>query len=158
MHVTDDRGRRVKLLSHRKLGVLPGIPSPIPMDARHRMYAERQEVQWSRDVLISIVIGLLFLFLWATMCVIFAPRMIHWVTAPPLFKGLLMGVLPSLPLPLLIYFMIRAGRHRIARIIIKHGFCAACGYALTGLDPADDRCTICPECGSAWRLPTLMNK
>jgi len=157
MHVTDDRGTRVRLIPHRKLGVLPGIPSPIPMDARHRMYAEGQEVQWSRDVLISIVVGLLFLFLWGTLCVIFSPRMINWFAAPPMVKGLLMGLLPSLPLPLLIYFMVRAGRHRIARIVVKHGFCATCGYALAGLAPADDGCTTCPECGSAWRVPMSMS-
>lgn len=33
--------------------------------------------------------------------------------------------------------------------------CAACGYALKGLAPDPDGCTVCPECGAAWTLPKL---
>jgi hypothetical protein len=34
----------------------------------------------------------------------------------------------------------------------RHGFCAACINDLTGLTPEPDGCTVCPECGAAWRL------
>jgi len=30
--------------------------------------------------------------------------------------------------------------------------CPACGYDLAGAAPADDGCTVCPECGAAWKL------
>ncbi len=30
--------------------------------------------------------------------------------------------------------------------------CAACGYHLRGLTSEPDGCTLCPECGAAWRL------
>lgn len=30
--------------------------------------------------------------------------------------------------------------------------CPSCAHSLEGLNPAADDCTICPECGSAWRL------
>lgn len=33
--------------------------------------------------------------------------------------------------------------------------CAACGYPIGDLPPADDGCTVCPECGGAWRLPAV---
>lgn len=34
-----------------------------------------------------------------------------------------------------------------------HGFCTCCGYPLGGLAPERGGCTVCPECGAAWRLP-----
>ena len=36
--------------------------------------------------------------------------------------------------------------------------CASCGYSLAGLPPAPDGCTVCPECGSAWKLPEPSNR
>ena len=30
--------------------------------------------------------------------------------------------------------------------------CASCGYNLQKLPAAEDGCTICPECGAAWKL------
>jgi hypothetical protein len=33
------------------------------------------------------------------------------------------------------------------------GRCLACGYDLDGLALAADGCTVCPECGAAWKLP-----
>ena len=32
------------------------------------------------------------------------------------------------------------------------GCCRACGFALNGLPECEDGCTVCPECGAAWRL------
>ena len=31
--------------------------------------------------------------------------------------------------------------------------CAACAYDLSGAPVEDDGCTVCSECGAAWRLP-----
>jgi hypothetical protein len=31
--------------------------------------------------------------------------------------------------------------------------CASCRYSLTGCRAEADGCTVCPECGAAWRLP-----
>jgi hypothetical protein len=30
--------------------------------------------------------------------------------------------------------------------------CASCQYALDGILPEPDGCTVCPECGAAWKL------
>lgn len=32
------------------------------------------------------------------------------------------------------------------------GCCPSCGYSISEISPQDDGCTICPECGAAWRL------
>ena len=37
--------------------------------------------------------------------------------------------------------------------MIGIGWSAACGYCLSGLVVETDGCTVCPECGAAWRLP-----
>ena len=34
----------------------------------------------------------------------------------------------------------------------KAGVCASCGYRIDDCQPEADGCTICPECGAAWRL------
>ena len=154
MHVTDDRGRLVKLIPQRQLSIGPGLPSPIPMEARQRMHGEAQDVYRTREMLVPLVIGLLCIFIWAGIWVNFAPRLFSHFPAHPTVQGIITGLLPSLPLPFVMYFIIRASRHRVARIVAHHGYCATCGYQLAGLTPAPDRCTVCPECGSAWRIPT----
>jgi hypothetical protein len=42
---------------------------------------------------------------------------------------------------------------RVRKVMLKHRRCPHCGYDLTGLasDPQDGA-TLCPECGSAWKL------
>ena len=32
--------------------------------------------------------------------------------------------------------------------------CPACHHLLTGVPAQADGCTVCPECGAAWRLPS----
>lgn len=37
---------------------------------------------------------------------------------------------------------------------LRFGYCAACLYDLQQLTPDEtDGCTVCPECGGAWKLP-----
>ncbi|HNO79871.1 MAG TPA: zinc ribbon domain-containing protein [Phycisphaerae bacterium] len=45
---------------------------------------------------------------------------------------------------------------RITEVILEHRHCPHCGYNLRGLPiDAHDGATVCPECGSAWHLPTI---
>lgn len=39
-----------------------------------------------------------------------------------------------------------------ARTILRAGKCAACKYPVSNLEAASDGCTVCPECGAAWKL------
>ncbi|HRQ71701.1 MAG TPA: hypothetical protein PLU35_01600, partial [Phycisphaerales bacterium] len=39
----------------------------------------------------------------------------------------------------------------IARFIVGAGACASCDYPLEGVPESEDGCTVCPECGAAWR-------
>ncbi|MBX3388863.1 MAG: hypothetical protein KF691_05355 [Phycisphaeraceae bacterium] len=41
---------------------------------------------------------------------------------------------------------------QLARIKLLEGLCASCGYPIRKLPAASDGCTVCPECGAAWKL------
>jgi len=41
------------------------------------------------------------------------------------------------------------------RAMLRAGLCAACAYPIRDLTPEPDACTICPECGAAWRLESV---
>lgn len=154
MHCADDRNQRVKLIPQRQLGILPGIPSPIPMDARVRIFGEAQEMQLSPQFVFPMLIGLAGIIAWGGLWIVIAPLLTPSIPLPPLVKGALIGLVPFAPFPLFMMFFIHRGRQRIARIVSRHGFCASCGYALSNIPAAADGCTVCPECGSAWRTGT----
>jgi hypothetical protein len=40
------------------------------------------------------------------------------------------------------------------RLRIAGGMCIGCGYSLEDLPCEADGCTVCPECGAAWKLAT----
>ncbi len=47
----------------------------------------------------------------------------------------------------------RARARNICAIMLQHLRCPHCGYDIRGLPASsDDVCTICPECGCAWKL------
>ncbi len=68
--------------------------------------------------------------------------------------------------PLVVVVFVWAGRRylrdRYHRVILTKGYCPSCGYRLVSARPEGDGCTVCPECGAAWRLPeepvTLVGK
>jgi hypothetical protein len=152
MHCTDDRGTRVKLIPQHQLGIMPGIPSPIPIEARTRMFGEAQEIQLSREFIVPMLLALLGLIIWGGAWLLIFPRILPALMVSPTIKALITASVPFLCLPFLMWFLMHRTRQRIVRIVTKHGFCATCGYALADIPPAEDRCTVCPECGSAWRL------
>lgn len=41
---------------------------------------------------------------------------------------------------------------RIIDSLLWRTRCGSCGNDLRALEPADDGCTLCPECGAAWKL------
>jgi len=157
MHVTDDRGNRVRLIPQWQLSIVRGLPSPIPMEARIRVYGEAQEVQLSREFVVPIIFVLLGIVIWGGLWMAVAPRMLPSLMLAPTLKAIITAIVPFLPLPLFMWFLLHRSRHRIVRIVTRHGFCASCGYALADIPAAPDRCTVCPECGSAWRLPGSTN-
>ncbi len=35
--------------------------------------------------------------------------------------------------------------------LLANDFCPGCGYGIGDIRPEHDGCTVCPECGAAWR-------
>lgn len=154
MYCTDDRGTRVKLIPQHQLGIMPGIPSPIPIEARTRMFGEAQEIQLSREFVVPMLLALLGIFIWGGAWLLIFPRILPALMVSPMIKALITTSVPFLCIPFLMWFLMYRTRQRIVRIVTKHGFCATCGYALADIPAAADGCTACPECGSAWRIGT----
>ena len=50
-----------------------------------------------------------------------------------------------------VYLVIGAAKARSMAALTEEDRCPICGFALNGLTPGDDGCTVCPECGAAWR-------
>lgn len=50
------------------------------------------------------------------------------------------------------------GSRVIPRVLSSLGLCGACAYRLRAVPPDTDGCTVCPECGSAWKLPTTESR
>jgi hypothetical protein len=66
---------------------------------------------------------------------------------------LIIAVVPATFFAFLLFFMLHSqDRPYRARQIARLARCPACDYDLAGLEAADDGCTACPECGSAWNL------
>ncbi len=45
----------------------------------------------------------------------------------------------------------RSPRHAI-RAMTDAGLCPSCAYRIDEIGPEPDGCTVCPECGAAWRI------
>ena len=41
----------------------------------------------------------------------------------------------------------------VVMALLRDRLCASCGYPLAANGTGDDGCTVCPECGAAWKLP-----
>jgi hypothetical protein len=52
----------------------------------------------------------------------------------------------------LLWVLLRTRWYRWASArCVRFGHCPACGYDIRGIPAAPDGCTVCPECGAAWK-------
>ena len=47
----------------------------------------------------------------------------------------------------------RSPQHAIDAML-RVRLCPSCGYSLYECESESDGCTVCPECGAAWRMPS----
>lgn len=47
---------------------------------------------------------------------------------------------------------------RVASAYLMSGICPVCHYSLAEIESDSDGCTICPECGAAWKLNALVSE
>lgn len=101
---------------------------------------------WMSAALIAVGIGLFLFMLWYGALGPFGTP--PWVYA----------LIPAMALALFAGFLFRRGDLLVKRATIEHatlgkGICPSCWELLEGIPPDTDGCTMCPECGSSWRLP-----
>ena len=101
---------------------------------------------WMSAALIAVGIGFFLFMLWyGALDPLGTPR---WVYA----------LIPAMVLALFAGFLLRRGDLLVKRATIEHatlaqGLCPSCWELLEGIPPDTDGCTMCPECGSSWRVP-----
>lgn len=81
------------------------------------------------------------------------------VAASPIdARSFIAGLVVALGMMVLVVLPLgtRLVRHRlgpdIREAVLDQGFCPSCAYRLEGVPPEADGCTVCPECGGAWRV------
>lgn len=157
----DDRGRRVGLIgrgSPRTLAARLGL-SP---RAAERIEAQAGSVNtWTAAtadlvteyLALLLAIPLLLVALWAWNGAV--PR-----SVPAALRGMSF-IVPVTATAAVLWLILRAGwvaRTRgIVRGLLAEGRCATCGYDIRGCRAEADGCTVCPECGAAWRVPAGAN-
>jgi hypothetical protein len=100
---------------------------------------------------------LLGLIAWFVLWIQFGAPWLITLQLPPLQTNILRALLPAAPLPLFVLLLLAVSRERTASILAAAGYCGACGTNLAGLSLSHDLCTVCPECGCAWRSPAPNN-
>lgn len=147
----DDRGQPVKLY---RSGILP-----IPRAGEHPVAREQwKRVRLNHEALLardagSKQAGRRILVL-GPVCAV-PPAIILALTAPPIGPWVPV-LIPLLAVAPLLWKRSRGfldeNPERIMLALLGEGLCAQCGYSLRGIPGGDDWCTVCPECGAAWRF------
>jgi len=142
--IEDDRGKPVPLCDFTKAGLRNARPTRTPHDAEIMIAARR----WFP------VLAALFILLYLV------PSALNMILVSTSSPGL-GSIKPTLVLILLGYiiFATRPKRKKrtafdedARRSLIRATACPSCGYSLRDVTPEADGCTVCPECGAAWRL------
>jgi len=151
--IDDARGRSVTQLDPLVMRTLRRHDR-IPAEALRDIAKEVSPIwaKWSRFVIIGcalLAVG------------VFAGYLYDQVTAPN-YRGLRVGTVIScacqaaiaLFWPCVVYYQThRSTLERVIPAMLKHRRCPHCGYDIRGLPVApEDRTTVCPECGCAWRI------
>ena len=153
--VNDARGRRCRLVSGwlavRGVG---DAESAIKKDKRARLAragSEESVLPTWREVRRALPYVALCLPLFAL--AVLAPSMMSFKMRLPLW-AMMLGAVPlgMIPVVVSVFVIRRAGAERIARVHARAGLCGSCGYELRGVVAEGDGCTVCPECGGAWKV------
>lgn len=151
--VTDHRGVSVPIV---------GLLSDRPRELADETVPISVQEEIDREVRDSGVAGFPPIAFTALQLVVFLGAWggIWFLTGVPLYKfpviiisAAAAAIAAMVTLPLRRMFYTQAQAAPIVRAFLARSLCPACGYSLAGSEPADDGCTVCPECGTAWRLP-----
>lgn len=142
----DDRGRRVVVLGS-------GLWGPrAPRELRKVVAAAEAEESW-RLLLVGTV--WMVVLIWPlSVAGGHASQFLARIGAPAWIAG--NAAVASMALVITAgasWFVHRCSRAAVAEALLGVGACPSCGHPVRDIAPAPDGCTICPECGAAWRVP-----
>lgn len=147
--VHDDRGRRIRVITPGWRVLLP-FPVPGRGDGAVRARAAAalpSKFAWSlrAKLLYSSVIGF-----FGALSIYYAMRagtaFTRWYTWSPVLSIAFAAVMA--------WSILRQVRYHdklVASTLLKAELCPACGYSLSAIPAESDQCTVCPECGAAWK-------
>jgi hypothetical protein len=82
-----------------------------------------------------------------------APAYMAFSLKWPLWLMLLAAIpLGAIPALVTIFVARRTSGRRIAQVYAHAGYCGSCAHDLRASPTEADGCTVCPECGAAWRV------
>ena len=168
--ILDHRGRIVR----RNTGSTPDSP-PRPNTPSFFTWATRLELPSKHDLWVfALIFGPI---LAGYVAVVEIGRAAHvaavWLlpqyfsegqrTTGELFIRIVLSIVIYLLLAVIAWIAMHACYHRLlipefARGALGRGKCASCSYQLADLHPAPDSCTVCPECGAAWKLNSRLQE
>lgn len=161
VHISDDRGRRVRLVAHRAIYILPFKPVLLPgrkdpdraaQQRAQEIIARAQRLSWSEGIRwqAGLVIGVCALApVGLAILLPYLPlpqsgRSAVYVPIGAVF-GLAVGILMRSAID-------RAAAPRVHAALLGERICASCAYDLSSSPRDADGLTPCPECGAAWRV------
>jgi len=74
--------------------------------------------------------------------------------SPPGLRHLLQALCVAALLLIMFWMMwwgMRCSDALVAPRLLRSEYCPSCGYSLAEVPPEPDGCSVCPECGAAWR-------
>lgn len=147
--ITDDRGTRVPLVPLEWL--FPGKGERGRRRERLMRASAYQPAITRREVGRTLAYGLLIVPFVLVLGVV--PAIVSGSSWPWWARALVM--VPGALLPVVFGAVLarRISTERIAEAYLRAGLCASCGYELGTVEPEEDGCRVCPECGAAWRQP-----
>ena len=153
--IKDARGRRVTQLDPVTMRLLH--QHDVMSAETLRKLAEEIGVGWPWLVRLTFFVMLIVLVIYLLVIGVYLLRDVVFGNAglDAFAERLSLVIFPLAGLLSIWFVSARVRFKRIRNIILKHCRCPHCGYDLRLLPthPADGA-TVCPECGSAWRLDT----
>lgn len=167
--ITDSEGREVPLAPHLSMTGMTGMDSVTGMtgmtsttgsrERRRRLRAAGSDVsgpptrqEWRRMIGYGLAhIPLLILLGIAPAVMTFK---LHWPVWAVVLAVLPLGLAPAV---LTVWIGRRVAKERIARMMLRAGYCPSCSHDLTGVTANDRARRVCPECGAAWAPPDNRN-
>jgi hypothetical protein len=157
LETPDDRGRVVRLFMPESLGLLRGAPAGFEA-------AEFRRIRWrvvGRDTAYGGAMAMMALLaIWLSVTLIYRV-VIALATGDGWFDAAKTGVWlvgVGIAAELMFRGYGRPGkdgegwRRRVRAAILAEHRCPSCSYPLGELAAEGDGCTVCPECGAAWRV------